>query len=426
MKDFQNFIDDLKILVSFNTEKATAKHDAPFGEENKKALEYFLKRAEEMGFSTINYDNYIGEIIFGEGEQEIGIIGHLDVVPAGTDWQTPPFTLTEKEGALYGRGVADDKGPTLLCLYALKELKDSEANPNCKFRFFVGCNEESGWKDIEYLQTKTTLPTYGFSPDGMFPLSYAEKGVFEVQFLLPEFKKFKDISGGFAVNAVCALATVKVTGDIDYDLIKKYNLSVNDGVITSIGVAAHGSTPHLGKNAFLPLLSFMRDCGEDLSNIIEYLFNDKAGVFKMQNEQGIITLSPNIIRNINGKTYLSADVRVPAPFNIDDLLPLLNSFGIEYNILCSHQPVMVEKEGWFVSALLSAYKEITKDNDAKAMSMCGSTFARAFEKGCSFGPDSKERDFRIHNSDENIRVDEIKKMYEIYKTALFKLSNKAN
>ncbi len=423
MKNFQDFFNDLKTLISYNTEHSKSKLDAPFGEENKKALEFFLKRAEQMGFSTVNYDNYIGEIIFGEGEQEIGLIGHLDIVPAGTDWQTPPFVLTQVDDILYGRGVSDDKGPTLLCLYALKELKDSGIKPNCKFRFFVGCNEESGWKDIEYLQTKTTLPDYGFSPDGMFPLSYAEKGVFEVQFLLPELKNFKELSGGIAINAVCALASCKALGKIDYDLIKKYNLSVKDDIITSFGVAAHGSTPHLGKNAFLPLLCFLRDSGEDLTSIIEYLFNDKAGVFKMQNEQGNITLSPNIIRKAGDKTYLSADVRVPAPFDIDDLLPVLNSFNIEYRIIDTHPPVMVEKEGWFVSALLSAYKEVTGEANAKPMSMCGSTFARAFKKGCSFGPDNKKRDFRIHNSNENVSLAEIENMYQIYKTALFKLSN---
>ncbi len=423
MQNYFEFYQDLETLISFNTEKQPPLDDAPFGIENKNALSFFLSIAKRMGFQTINYDNYAGEIIFGEGETEFGIIGHLDIVPAGTDWETDPFTLTQKDGILYGRGVIDDKMPTLLCLYALKELKDNNIKPNCKFRLFVGCNEESGWKDIEYLKSKTTLPEYGFSPDGIFPLSYAEKGMYEISFLLPKLKNFSSLSGGNAVNAVCAFASVKAKQNIDYSLLKKYNLSEKDGIITSTGVAAHGSAPHLGKNAFLPLLSFMRDSGENLDNFISCLFSDAFHVFDLTNEQGGVTLSPNITKEINGKTYLSADVRIPAPFTLETILPVLKKFNIEFKVRESHVPVVVEKDGAFVSALLTAYTSVTGEQDAKPKSMAGSTFARAFSKGCSFGPEFSGKNYRIHNSNENVSVEELKKMYEIYKTALLNLSN---
>ena len=119
----QNFIKDLTNLISYKSKKEEATKDAPFGVECKKALEYFLSIAKEMGFDCINYDNYMGEVVFGEGE-EFGIIGHLDVVPEGEGWNTDPYTLTFKDGKFFGRGIADDKAPMLLCLYALKELKD--------------------------------------------------------------------------------------------------------------------------------------------------------------------------------------------------------------------------------------------------------------------------------------------------------------
>ena len=422
MKNYSEFISDLKSLVSFNSVSAQKTDGAPFGVEVKNALNHFLSRAEEMGFDTINYDNYIGEVCFGEGE-EVGIIGHLDIVPVGENWTFDPFTLTEKDGFLFGRGVSDDKGPSLLCLYALKELKDSGVISKRKFRFFVGCNEEDGWADIDYLKTRTTLPTYGFSPDGNFPLSYAEKGSYAVTFAIPALKNFCDITGGTVVNAVCAFATAKVKNDgVDLNLIKKHNLLLNGEIVESRGKAAHGSTPHLGVNALKALFEYFYSVGEDVKNVLDYLFYDKAGVFDMKNEQGNVTLSPNLICQKQDKIYISCDCRIPAPFTIDDLCKKLDGFGMEYT-LPEHflPPMMVEKEGWFVSALLSSYNEVTGEC-AKPISMGGSTFARAFEKGCAFGIDFKRYNSNIHDADEKISLADIQDAYEIYKKALFKLA----
>ena len=361
MKEFENYLKDLKTLVSFNSVKGEKTLDAPFGEQNKKALEFFLQRAKDFGFETINYDNYIGEIIFGEGE-EIGIIGHLDIVPAGdTGWETDPFMLTEKDGCIFGRGVADDKGPTLLTLYVLKELKDSGIIPKRKFRFFAGCNEEDGWADIDYLKTKSYFPEYGFSPDGLFPITYAEKGIYQIKFTLPPFKNFNEVKGGVAINAVCAYATAKPTKDgINQELIKKYGLKLNDGIIESFGVSAHGSAPHLGKNAIKPLLEYFGEMDEKTQHVVDFLFNDKENIFKMTTEQGCVTLSPNIIGEKDGKVYLICDCRIPAPLTIDDVISKIDKFNIDYTILPHHlKPVMVDKDGWFVQALLSSYKEET-------------------------------------------------------------------
>ncbi len=422
MKNYSQFVTALNKLISFNTENAPSVLDAPFGVENKRALEFFLSLAEDFGFKTINYDNYAGEIIFGNAEEEVGVIGHLDIIPVGTGWNTPPLTLTEKDGYFYGRGVSDDKLPCLLTLFALKELKDSGVIPERTIRFFVGCNEESGWEDVEYLKTKTTLPEYGFSPDGIFPLSYAEKGMYEIRFTLPPLKNFFNITGGTAINAVCANANCTATEQgVIPSLIKKHGLTINGNVISAKGISAHGSSPHLGVNAFKALFSYMVDAGENLGDAVDFLFNDKAGIFNLQNQQGNVTFSPNIVKIEKGVTYLCADMRIPAPFSEKDVIPLLDTFGLEYTVIEKQPPVVVEKSGWFVSALLSSYIEHTGEKDAKPVSMGGSTFARAFAKGCSFGPEYKGVSYHIHDANERVSVSEVEKTYNIYLSALTKL-----
>ena len=94
------------------------------GESAEDALDFVLELADSMGFKTKNIDNVIGYAEYGKGDEMVAVLGHLDVVPAGDGWETEPFRLVEKDGALYGRGVMDNKGPMMACLYALNEIKD--------------------------------------------------------------------------------------------------------------------------------------------------------------------------------------------------------------------------------------------------------------------------------------------------------------
>ncbi len=423
MQNFDQFIRDLDTLISINTEKAPATLNAPFGENLLSALNAFLDIAKRMGFETKNYDNYIGEVSFGAGE-EIGIIGHLDVVPSGTGWNTPPYELTKINDVYFGRGIADDKAPLLLNLYALKALKDSRITPNKKFRLFVGCDEESGWQDVEYFSKNYSFPKYGFSPDGNFPVTYAEKGILIVDFHLPKLKNFNNLSGGTVVNAVCAYAEATANPNgINLELLKKHGLTLIDNKIQSVGKSVHGSHPELGVNAMKALFEYFLDMGEEVQNAVDYIFNDKLGLFNNQNQQGNLTLSAGLLSETENEIIVTCDARIPAPMQVSEALGLLDKFNIDYSAKEKHPPVMVEREGWFVNALLSAYKAGTGDNGATPKAMGGSTFARAFEKGCSFGMEFPSSSNGIHEPNEHITENELKTAYKIYKTAIFNLAN---
>ena len=168
----------------------------PFGEECKNALEYTLNLAKNLGFRTQNLDGYCGYIEFGEGEEIVGIIGHLDVVPAELedDWTTPPFEPDIRENKIYGRGAIDDKGPVIASLYAMKAVLDSGKKLNKRIRLILGLNEEKAWKCIHhYKEIGEEAPTIGFSPDADFPCIYAEKGILSVRLRHPFAIKNKEI-----------------------------------------------------------------------------------------------------------------------------------------------------------------------------------------------------------------------------------------
>ena len=410
MKNKESFIKDLAKLVAAKSVQGEKKENAPFGEEVKRALDDFLSIGKRMGFNVKNYDNYIGELSYGEGE-ELGIIGHLDVVPAGDGWNTDPYTLTFQDGKYYGRGTTDDKGPTLLCLYALSELKESGVKFNKKVRFFVGCNEESGWADVKYFKEHGgAFPKWGFSPDGDFPVVYAEKGPNKVVFRLPYKGAFKNLTGGTVVNAVCAYASAE--GPVNETLLKKHGLSFDGKKIESFGKSAHGSMPELGKNAIKPLLLYMRDCGEDVSALID-IFDDKAGITKLGNETGMATLSPDIVSQTESEIVLTADFRVPARMKAEEFFPLFDKMNVRYEFYKNRDPLYVPKDSETVQKLVKAYNEATGEN-LEPISQRGATFASVFECGTAFGPEFPNEESSIHQPNEFIRDADIDKMYEIY------------
>lgn len=76
-------------------------------------------------------DDRVGWCEYGEGEEMVAVLGHLDVVPAGDGWtETEPFSGEIKNGRIYGRGTMDDKGPMVAAIYALAALKDAGFAPS--------------------------------------------------------------------------------------------------------------------------------------------------------------------------------------------------------------------------------------------------------------------------------------------------------
>ena len=175
----EQMLSDLAELVAVPSVSAEPDGDAPFGNECRNVLDKFLSIAQKLGFDTVNYDNHAGSAQLGSGKPELGILGHLDVVPVtADDWATPPFTMTIKDGKAFGRGTIDDKGPTVAALYAMKAVQDAGLL-NKPVRLIVGCSEETGSElDIEHYMKCAEMPPMVFTPDAEFPLINGEKGMF--------------------------------------------------------------------------------------------------------------------------------------------------------------------------------------------------------------------------------------------------------
>ncbi|GAK74359.1 Sapep family Mn(2+)-dependent dipeptidase, partial ['Chrysanthemum coronarium' phytoplasma] len=179
-------IEALQTLLKINTELTTFdpnRTGAPFGEGNQQALDFMLDLGSQSGFKTLNLEGYAGHIEYGNQKEWVGMIGHLDVVPAGTGWDYPPYAALIVDGTLYGRGTQDDKGPTMAAFWALKILHELNLPLSKRIKLILGVDEETGFRCMKhYFKQVPELPVSGFVPDSHFPAIYCEKGIGDFTF----------------------------------------------------------------------------------------------------------------------------------------------------------------------------------------------------------------------------------------------------
>lgn len=419
-KYFDDIVRSIRGVVSFDSSFAPAEAGAPFGKTTGACLDYFLSLAKEMGFETHNYDGYAGEVIYGEGE-EFAVLAHLDVVPAGNGWKYPPFDGVIADGKLYGRGTMDDKGPAVICLYALFALKQEGFLPKRKIKLIVGCNEETGWACMEHYQKVAHMPEEGFTPDADFPVIYAEKGIAHFRFSFPlSVSPFKTLQGGSAANMVCDRV---VSEPFDSDMggwnnpVARTTLDMVGGKLEARGVSAHGSTPDKGANALQATLAYYASKSEECARIYALLFEDELKLKEMNDVTGYLTFSPDVAEYRDGVLSITVDFRYPATHRLAEITDVLDSAGLQYEVLHAQEPLFNDPNGKLIRTLLGVYNRVT-GKTAQPIAIGGGTYARVLKCGCGFGPEGEGEESTIHQPNEYISLEKIKELSRIYYLAL--------
>lgn len=463
--DFLNLIDELKDdiikstqnLVKIKSVEEDALEGMPFGEGPYKALEYSLNLANDLGLETKNLDGYAGHIDLGDGDETVGVLAHLDVVPEGDGWTYNPYGGEIHDNKIYGRGTIDNKGPAIAVLYAMKALKDAGVPLNRKIRLILGTNEETGWGCMDYYFKNEKAPNMAFTPDADFPVIYGEKGiiVFDLVYKMNNPVDcdvvLKDVKGGNAPNMVPdfaeALLEVKdfdelMKGYKVYKAKKDYPVFISkegDFVkVTANGVSAHGSTPEKGENAISYLMDYLGfiftgECS--ICNFIN-LYNERIA-FKHHGEgigcgfedeiSGKLNFNPGMISLDNGKITLRINVRYPIKSSAKEVYD-----GIRENIKdttielvegnSDMKPLYVPKDNFMVQKLMSVYREETGDTDSEPITIGGGTYARTMENAVAFGPMFPGQKDVAHQKDEFISIDQLMKITRIYAKALYELA----
>ncbi len=449
--DTQNL---LKIKSVLDEEHPTEK--APFGVGVKEALDYMLELGANDGFTVKNVDHVAGHIEMGEGEELLGILCHVDVVPEGDGWSSDPFGAEIRDGKIYARGAVDDKGPTMAAYYAMKIIKELDLPLQKRVRMIIGTDEESQWRCVNHYFEVEEMPTLGFAPDADFPIINAEKGIWDFAINQSPADQVQrstvnvmEFSSGRRMNMVPDYAVAKVETEKAAELTEAYevflqkhsltgkaDVSNNTVVFELKGVSAHGMEPNNGVNAGIYLAAFLADWELDshakayFTFIRDYLLGDsrgnKLGVAYQDEITGDLTLNAGKFRySKTADSSIGFTMRYPVTYNWEKgkntLTASLAKLSLQIESFSNSTPHHVDKDSFLIKTLQKVYEDATGEK-AELLSIGGGTYARSLKEGVAFGPLFPGSEDIAHQKDEYIDIEDMLKAAVIYAQAIYELA----
>lgn len=451
----EEMLSTLQELIAIPSVKAEpGEPGEPFGPDLARTLNYVLSWGQNYGFATKNRSGYAGHLQYGAGEETVGVLVHLDVVPAGEGWKYPPFSGKRAEERIYGRGAIDDKGPAIAAMYALKALKDEGVKLGKRIRIIFGCDEESGWQCMDHYFKHEPKPEYGFTPDANFPLINCEKGqlalVIEGEASEQTGCQLESLAGGSRRNVVPEWGTVTVTFP-DQQSLQVFKASIPEQMAKEVllikgskeqqlrvqvkGIPAHACLPQEGDNALTklaevisslngtgglwPAVRFIHDClgrGTDGRGL---------GINCHDELSGDLTINLGVLKTEQQKVKMEVDIRYPRCTSGEEIQrkieEKLGAYGLKITNSSSLAPHYLEGDNWLIKTLLQAYREETGDQTAP-LAIGGRTYAVTLGNAVAFGPTFPGQPEIAHQKDEYFAIQDLMACTRIYARALYELA----
>lgn len=450
------FLEDLNTLLAIPSVREDDKRcaDTPLGPGPKAALEAFLEIGTRDGFTQKNIDNLAGRISYGQGDAIVGVFGHVDVVPVGEGWETPPFEPTIREGKLYARGVADDKGPLLAAYYGLKIVRDLDLPIQNQIHLIIGTDEESSWLCMDHYRRKERLPDIAFSPDADFPIINGEKGMVDLKLIFPPVGKglwqLINFESGERSNMVPEKASATIQGRqlerlsdawiafVEQQPEIKGSCIMNDDklTLTCKGKAAHGMQPQIGVNAGNYLAAFLSeyDFGNTGRRFFQFvrtaLHKEHDGVsFGFEKEDpimGEVTVNTGILKANEKGSSVIINVRYPRNQDVETIeskvIEVAKPYGLaDIERIAEKAPHYVPPEDPLVKTLARVYEE-QMGVEVKERSIGGGTYGRIIPRGVAFGAHFPDREDTMHQANEYMEIEDLMVAMAIYAQAIAELA----
>ena len=303
------------------------------------------------------------------------IMSHLDIVPPGDldKWETVPFTVTVKDGKIYGRGTEDNQQGMVSSIFALLAVLRSGKKPPRDIKLLFVADEEVGSAmGIQYLLREHDL----FQPGDMF--------------LVPD--------GGNETGTEIEIAEKSVVW-LEFTLL---------------GKQTHASRPGTGINAFVAGSELVLKCVS-----LHELYPEENALFAPPHSTFSPTKKEANVPNVNtipGKDVFCLDSRILPSISVDEVLEKIDTFSKEieekYGVQVSRKTLQrVESRptpadaglvGKLKKAIASVY-----DVEAEMIGIGGGTVA-AYLRNAGFDTAVWARlDERAHNPNEYAKIDNI-------------------
>lgn len=440
-------------LIKIKSIQKDPEGDMPFGKGMDDALNYVLNLAADMGFKTKKIDGYCGYAEYGEGDIYIGIFSHVDVNEEDeSNWKFDPYGGIVEKNRIHGC-CAVDKGALIAALYALKAVSECEGkNLKRKVRLIIGTDERRRYNDINSYLKHENAPIAGFTIDGHFPVTYAEKALamFDYKKTIEQADKeyIEYIHGGKLDNIVPGYCCAKIVTDRRSEIVSKLDeyaeenrrdinaKILEDGLLIEVfGKERHCASIERGINSNAIMLDFLNfiDFGnavtkETISFLCEKIgfdiYGENLGIAYEDEFSGKTTVNFGYMELEDNNICVKMDCRFPTTSNYYQSIEYVNDnfkgMGFEVKECLYWPPTYFPKNHFLINALLESYREVTGD-DSEPVSSNNASYSKVMPNIAAFGPHYPGETLMWDLSDEYLEIDALEKTAKVYADAIYKL-----
>jgi len=342
-----------------------------------------IERLQQLGFSVTNLrfedvDNFWA--IRGDQGPILCFAGHTDVVPTGPveNWRSPPFEPTAADGQLYGRGAADMKGSLAAMVVAVEQFIAEHPNHQGRIAFLITSDEEGVAKNgtvkvVEWLQQQGITPEYC-------------------------------LVGEPSSTTVCG------------DTIKNGRRGSLGAKLRIIGQQGHVAYPHLASNPIHKVAPALTDlCQEEWDQGNEFFPATSFQISNINGGTGATNVIPgelNLVFNFRFSTQVT-DQQLR-----ERTAAILDRHGLDYQLewALSGQPFLTPA-GELVDAAVASIKQ-TRGLDTQLSTAGGTSDGRFIApmgtQVLELGPVNAS----IHQVDENVSIQDLELLTEMYQRVL--------
>ena len=419
---------------------------APFGEGCKQVLDTVLDLGRQEGFFCTDYEVGVASTALKEGQPDVGIWLHGDVVPEGDGWLYEPYNAVERDGCIIGRGATDNKGQLAAMFLLLKIFKQLDVKLNYNPAIYVGSNEEFGMTDLvgdpdrpgaKGFLNVCTPPRISLVPDSTFPVGYGGKGAIKLTL------KSKTPLHGFTMFAGRADSPGRATAIVDGFSVpgELPDCTVNGNEIIAESPPVHAAHPKPGGNMITKLSSALLElvCEED-RHILEFfkelsldIKGTVLGIETVSEKMTNLTTCTLGVSEVEGCPAISLNIRYPIEITYEEIIKNINEQAEKWGFVISQShpgtlPYLLDPDTELVQTLNRIANE-EMGTDKPPYTLSGGTYAHRLPNAYPYGASGgrKPADFPegrggAHGKDESVGLDRLQRAMRIYARALLALN----